>query len=255
MTEEFKRGLILGLSMQPLCVLTAPAPRPVIDISFNGNMINTGTDSAVSAAYKGDTPVYADGYGGVKCWSATTFTLVTISGCRKYLSGDFTIVFRFKLNDTGLAPFYGLRRMVWFNNTLGGLNYFNGTEIGFTGTVTTHAVTTNKINFGTNSVETSAHGTINRADGIWHAVIVRRSGVNVNMLVDDELATGTYPSTNMVFSDYIRLSGTNAIPIDAYGNITDSSKCDTEGFSLNGYIQGLKVFDKVLSDSEVALVI
>ena len=48
MTEEFKRGLILGLSMQPLCVLTAPAPRPVIDTSFNGNMINTGADSAVT---------------------------------------------------------------------------------------------------------------------------------------------------------------------------------------------------------------
>ena len=252
MNDDFKRGLIMGMAMQPLCVLTALAPRPVIDISFNGNMINTGTDSAVTAAYKGDTPVYTDGYGGVKCWSATTFTLVTVSGCKKYLSGDFTIIFRFRLNDTGLAPFYGLRRMVWWNYVENNATYFVGTEVGYTGTVSTAAVTTNKINFEF-TTQQSIYGNNAYADGNWHTAVVRRSGTNVSVLVDSELISGAYPITAPL--DFIKLSGTNNIEVDAQGFPVDSTQFDKEGLSLNGYIQGLKVFDKVLSDSEVALVI
>lgn len=252
MTDEFKRGLILGLSMQPLCVLTAPAPRPVIDISFNGNMINTGTDSAVTAAYKGDTPIYTDGYGGVKCWSATTYTLVTLNNCAKYLGGSFTILFRFKLNSTGMAPFYGLRRMVWFNYLENDTTLFVGTEIGFAGTVSTAAKTTNKVNFELQTY-TSLYGATNRADGNWHTAILRRDGTSVSLLVDSELISGAYPITAPL--DFIKLSGTNNIEVDAQGFPVDSTQLESEGLSLNGYIQGLKVFDKVLSDSEVALVI
>lgn len=252
MTDEFKRGLILGLSMQPLCVLTAPAPRPVIDISFNGNMINTGTDSAVTAAYKGDTPIYTDGYGGVKCWSATTYTLVTLNNCAKYLGGSFTILFRFKLNSTGMAPFYGLRRMVWWNYVENNATYFVGTEVGYTGTISTAAKTTNKVNFEFQTY-TSLFGTTNRADGKWHTAVVRRSGTSVSLLVDSELISGAYPITAPL--DFIKLSGTNNIEVDAQGFPVDSTQLESEGLSLNGYIQGLKVFDKVLSDSEVALVI
>ena len=252
MTDDFKRGLIMGLAMQPLCVLTAPAPRPVIDISFNGNMINTGTDSAVTAAYKGDTPVYTDGYGGVKCWSATTFTLVTIGGCKKYLSGDFTIIFRFRLNDTGLAPFYGLRRMVWWNYTEANIPFFIGTQINFTGPVSTAAVTTNKLDFEIQTHD-SLYGTINYADENWHTMVLRRNVTNISLLTDKELLSGAYQITNP--HDEIKLSGTNQIPVDSNGYAIDGTKFDSEGLSLNGYIQGLKVFDKVLSDSEVALVI
>ena len=59
----------------------------------------------------------------------------------------------------------------------------------------------------------------------------------------------------LISLDFIKLSGTNNIDVDAEGFPVDSTQFDSEGLSLNGYIQGLKVFDKALSNSEVALVI
>ena len=93
----------------------------------------------------------------------------------------------------------------------------------------------------------------NRKSGAGNSAGCRRSGTNVSLLVDSELISGTYPITAPL--DFIKLSGTNNIEVDAQGFPVDSTQFDKEGLSLNGYIQGLKVFDKVLSNSEVALVI
>lgn len=251
MSADFRQGFILGMAMQPLCVLTNPAPTPVIDISFNGHMKNFGTDSSVTASYRGETPIYTDGYGGAKCWSATTYTLVTLNNCAKYLGGSFTILFRFKLNSTGMAPFYGLRRMVWFNYLENDTTLFVGTEIGFAGTVSTAAKTTNKVNFELQTY-TSLYGATNRADGNWHTAILRRDGTSVSLQVDDEVLSGSYPVTTP--KDQIKLSGTNNVEVDANGFAVNGADFDTEGLTLNGYIQGLKVFDKVLSDYEIALI-
>lgn len=251
MSADFRQGFILGLAMQPLCVLTNPAPTPVIDISFNGHMKNFGTDSSVTASCRGETPIYTDGYGGAKCWSATTYTLVTLNNCAKYLGGSFTILFRFKLNSIGMAPFYGLRRMVWWNYIENNATYFVGTEVGYTGTVSTAAVTNNKINFEFTSQQ-SLYGNTARADGQWHTAAVRRNGTNVTLQVDDEVLSGSYPITTP--KDQIKLSGTNNVEVDANGFAVNDADYDTEGLTLNGYIQGLKVFDKVLSDYEIALI-
>lgn len=234
---EMHNAAFLAVAM--MCLNKSILIEPVIYVSFDGDMTNAGTDSNITVTFKGDTPIYADGYGGAKCLSATTHTLFAINGCGSYLNKDFTLLYRFKLNDTGLSPYYGLRRMIWCNY-LG--KHLAGMEIGFTGSADTSAVSTNKVNFEF-TMHPSLYGQTNRADGEWHTAVVRRNGSSLSFWVDDEHLEGTFPSDTIQEPMYI--SGTNDIK-----TVDDFS---SEGLSLNGYIQDLKLYDKALSDGEIAM--
>lgn len=217
MTSDFKRGLITGLAMQPLFVAVAPPlTKPIIDIDFDGNIINKGRDKTIVANIdaEGDPIVYAIDDGDKKCFSATNRCGVTLSNCKKYLDGDFTMTWRFKINDDGLDPYRRYRRIVWFTFD----NRYTGVEIGYDGWYTT-----NKICIAYNGGNL-AIGNTPYNDGQWHTAICRKYMQSMHLTIDDISITALAniflnPSDNICFS----------LPI----------------YPLNGYIADFKLYNKI----------
>lgn len=225
MTDDYKRGLVTGLAMQPLYVVQgggAATPKPVVWLPFDGSLENKGTYNGASIVVNGADTVYADGLSaGRQSFSATTKTGVQINGLSELLNADFTATLWVKYNDSGLLPYKQYRRIWWFS--VDGA-YF-GVEISYSG-----SVSTNRISLAAGENQTYRNTSNVYNDGNWHFIAMRKNNVSFSAAIDGiELVTS----------------------VKDFSVLGDACEFGHRDYTLNGYIADFRLYNYLLSTNEI----
>lgn len=202
-------------------------PTPVVELLFNNSLINTGSGNYTIEVI-GEETVYETGKSG-NCFAATNYSGIKITDVSDLILNEFTAVLWFKANDNGLAAYPQWRRIFWWNanSALWGfeIREYNG-------------ATTNQIGLNTG-------GTLgwwwqkDMNDGEWHSIIIVKTASYFRFVVDSNDDTYDYAEH----------------PEMSFASTGGAFVISDNNYSLNGYIDSLRIYNHALTDDEISKVL
>lgn len=184
---------------------------------LDGNVDNLlNNDNAITV--DGGAAVYIPAGKNGQAFSATTAaTLLFSSNLQAAMAGPFTVAYWFKIESTGISPYPMYRRL--FSATMNG-SYQALPEISYSG-----RSSTNRLAFASNT------GTVTYNDSNWHLGITTREKNLAALYVDNNNEVLSAWNTNQSYAP-------------------TSLRFSHNTYTLNGYIDYIAVWARVLSSNE-----